>query len=78
MEKEMKISKKAEQELREFSRSDALRKDMETIASKRHNPFIREGKVDVDAYIEFVTQYNEFINHTPKPFSRIIDKDMKL
>jgi hypothetical protein len=78
MEKEMKISKKAEEELRKYSRSDALRKDMETIASKRHNPFVKEGKVDVDAYIEFVTQYNEFINHTPKPFSRIIDKDMKL
>ena len=74
----MKISKKAEEELRKFSRSDALRKDMETIALKRHNPFIKGGKVDVGAYLEFVTQYNEFINHTPKPFSRIIDKDMKL
>jgi len=74
----MKISKKAEEELRKFSRSDTLRKDIEIIAQQRHNPFIREGKVDVDAYIEFVTQYNEFINHTPKPFSRIIDKDMKL
>jgi len=74
----MKISKKAEEELRKFSRSDTLRKDIEIIAQQRHNPFIREGKVDVDAYIEFVTQYNEFINHTSKPFSRIIDKDMKL
>jgi len=74
----MKISKKAEEELRKFSCSEALRKDMETIASNRHNPFVKEGRVDVDAYIEFVTQYNEFINHTPKPFARIIDKDMKL
>jgi len=74
----MTIPKKVVEELIKLARSDALRKDMETIASNRHNPFVKEGKVDVDAYIEFVTQYNEFINHTPKPFSRIIDKDMKL
>ena len=74
----MTIPKKVVEELIKLARSDALRKDMETIALKRHNPFVKEGKVDVDAYIEFVTQYNEFINHTPKPFSRIIDKDMKL
>jgi len=27
---------------------------------------------------EFVTQYNEFINHEPKPFKPMIDKVMKL
>ena len=74
----MTIPKKVVEELIKLARSDALRKDMETIALKRHNPFVKEGRVDADAYIEFVTQYNEFINHTPKPFSRIIDKDMKL
>ncbi len=74
----MSISRRAEKELRELSRSDFLRKDMETVASERHNPFIKEGRADVDAYIEFVTAYNEFINHKPKPFKPIIDTDMRL
>ncbi len=74
----MKISKEAEQEILELSRSNSVRTDMETIASQRHNPFIKDGKVDIDAYIEFVVQYNEFINHQPKPFKKIIDRVMKL
>jgi hypothetical protein len=78
MAKEMKISKESQEELIKLSRSEALRKDMETITLSRHNPFIKEGKVDADAFIEFVTQYNEFINHAPKPFAQIVDKYMKL
>ncbi len=71
----------SEDEKREFLRlakSSSLRRDMRHLSSNRHNPFIKDGKVDVDAYIEFVTQYNEFINHEPKPFKPIIDKVMKL
>ena len=36
------------------------------------------GRVDMDRLIEFVTQFNEFINHQPKPFSRMIGREMKL
>lgn len=74
----MKISKRAEKELIELSRSDSLRKDMEAVRSNRHNPFLKDGKVNIDAYIEFVTQFNEFINHEPKPFRKMIDRVMKL
>jgi hypothetical protein len=72
------LSEKAKKELRELAESDAFRKDMEFIRSHRHNPFVKDGKVDVDAYLEFVEQYNEFINHEPKPFKPMVDKDMKL
>lgn len=72
------ISEKAKQELLKLSGSDSFRKDMQIIRANRHNPFFRDGKVDADAYIEFLNQFNEFINHTPKPFRRMIDKDMKL
>jgi hypothetical protein len=72
------ISKKAENELREMAGSLALRRDMETVAKTRHNPFIKDGIVDVDAYLLFVGEYNAFINHEPKPFARMIDKDMRL
>ena len=74
----MKLSQAAQEELRELARSEALKKDMAAVAASRHNPFVREGVVDVDAYIEFVTAYNEFINHEPKPFAPMICKDMRL
>ncbi len=41
-------------------------------------PSERDGKVDADAHIEFLNQFNEFINHEPKPFRKIIDRVMKL
>lgn len=74
----MSISDKASKELLELSKSDSLRKDMQTLASQKHDPFLKNSKVDVDAYIEFLSEYNEFINHEPKPFRPIIDKIMKL
>jgi len=74
----MKISKSSAKEFKKLSKSSSLRTDMEIVASQRHNPFIKNGKVDVDAYIEFVTQYNEFINHKPKPFKPMIDRVIKL
>jgi len=78
-------SDKAEKELIDVSKSDSLKKesdslkkDMEFVASNRHNPFLRNGTVDVDAYVEFVTEYNEFINHRPKPFVPMAGLVMKL
>ena len=47
-------------------------------AGPKYNPFIRDGKTDVDAYIDFVRQFNEFINHQPKQFRQIIDRSMIL
>ncbi|MBI4681266.1 MAG: hypothetical protein HY753_08730 [Nitrospirae bacterium] len=73
-----RISEEAAKELFELAKSESFRKDMKTIASKRQNPFVKDGKVDFDAYIEFVQQFNEFINHEPKPFKAMLDKDMKL
>ncbi len=74
----MNVSDKSQEELLKHSQSVAFKKDMNTVAGRKHNPFIKNGRVDADAYIEFVTQYNEFINHQPKPFRRMIDIEMKL
>lgn len=74
----MTFSPEAEREFRELAESASFRKDMETVRANRHNPFVKDGKVDIDAYLEFVEQFNEFINHEPKPFRRMIDKDMRL
>ena len=74
----MSISIKSQQELLELSQSHTLKKDMEIIYSKRHNSFIKNGRCDLDAYLEFVAQYNEFINHEQKPFKEMLDRDMRL
>lgn len=74
----MILSKTAEEELRERAHSSCFKYDMTRLAESRHNPFIKESKVDVDAYISFVSEFNEFINHQRKPFAQIIDKDMRL
>ena len=58
--------------------TQSLNYDMQWIASHRHNPFVKDTGIDVDAYIEFVSQYNEFINHEPKKFKAIIDREMIL
>jgi hypothetical protein len=68
----------ARKEIRELARSEALENDLAAVAASRHNPFVREGVADADAYIEFVTAFNEFINHEPKPFAAMIDRDMRL
>ena len=74
----MKLSQKAEKELIEFARSEDFKRDTEMLCLRNKSPFIKDGRVDVDAYIEFVTQFNEFINHESKPFKPIIDRDMRL
>ncbi|MDA8241184.1 MAG: hypothetical protein M0Z67_12540 [Nitrospiraceae bacterium] len=74
----MGLSPEAAKELLMLAGSRALQKDMETISSQRHNPFIKGGEADADAYIEFVAAFNEFINHEPKPFRKMIDREMKL
>lgn len=74
----MKLSIEAEKELVELAKSESFKKDMEILDRRHRSPFIIEGRVDVDSYIEFVTQFNEFINHEPKPFKPMIERDMKL
>jgi hypothetical protein len=74
----MKLSENAKKELFELSQSLSFKKDMDRITTTRYNPFFSDGKVNADAYIEFVNQFNEFINHSPKPFKPMIEKEMKL
>ena len=61
-----------------MARSESFRNDMEAVRLGRLHAFVKDSVVDVDAYIAFVTEFNEFIGHKPKPFRQIIDKDMRL
>ncbi len=44
----------------------------------RHNPFIVDGVVDCGRVTEFLTEYNEFLNHPVKPRREFIERNMKL
>lgn len=72
------LTEKEKQEWREWAQSDTLREDMRYMEKNRHNPFIVNGRVDLDKYIRFLTEFNAFANHAQRPFHRIIDKDMRL
>lgn len=69
---------KGDIELYEMSKSETLRLDMRRVAAGRHNPFIKDGQTDIDACLTFLMEYNEFINHEPKPFRKIKDTVMLL
>ncbi len=72
------LNEKEKKEWLTLSTSMSLKKDMRNLKANRHNPFLKEGKVDVDAVMEFLTSTNEFFNHCQKPFKPMIEKVMKL
>lgn len=72
------LSKQEKEEMLRLAASSSLREDMEYLTAHRHNPVIVDGKISIDRLLDFLTQFNEFINHEPKPFKPIIDKDMRL
>lgn len=74
----MAISEREKEELLRLAELPSLKEDMRHLSAHRHNPVIVDGRVDIDRWIAFLTEYNEFINHRPKPFKPIIDKVMKL
>ena len=73
-----KLSKKEKEELRQVAASALLRKDMQHLSANRFNPFMEGQTINMDRLLIFLTEYNEFINHSRKPFKPIIDRIMKL
>ena len=72
------LSQQDKRELLEMSRSRRLREDFRKISENRYNPFLINGVVDLNRFVSFITDYNEFINHARRPFRKIIAKDMRL
>jgi hypothetical protein len=72
------LTEEERRELKELAASLALREDLQTLARRRARHFVRNGQVDVDLAVAFLTEINEMINHQPKPFKAIIDGDMRL
>jgi hypothetical protein len=72
------LDAKEKRELLRLAGSSSLREDMGHLSAHRHNPLIVDGAVSMDRLLAFLTQFNEFINHRPKPFTPIVDRVMKL
>lgn len=72
------FSEEEKAELLMAAQSETLRRDMRIIAQNRHNPFMLNGKIDLDRVVTFLTEFNDFLGHPIKPFRKIIDKKMLL
>jgi len=48
------------------------------MAAIRHNPFLVNGAVDLDKFIDFLNDSNDFMGHARLPFRKMIDKKMLL
>lgn len=72
------FSEEEKAELLMAAQSETLRRDMRIIAQNRHNPFMLNGKIDLDRVVTFLTELNGFLGHPVKPFRKIIDKKMLL
>jgi hypothetical protein len=72
------FSESAKKEFVDAAKSDRLRQEFDSI---RKNRVIMTGDDitnSVESYIDFVTQYNRFINHRPKQVVKITGKNWKL
>ena len=72
------LSVAEKKELLDKAASVELRDDMRLLRQTRHKLLREDGQVDIDKWIEFLTEYNEFINHEPKPFAPMLERDMKM
>ena len=74
----MVLSEQEKRELRDLARSPQMKEDLRKIAENRYDPFLVDGEVDMDRIVAFLTEYNSFIDHAPKPFRKIMDGNMRL
>lgn len=72
------LSSEQKEELLVTARSSKLKKDLEQVSKKRYNPFVINGQIDIDRYLTFLNEYNLFVDHRPRPFRKIIAKDIRL
>lgn len=72
-----RLTEEEKEELKKIANSSNLRNDLKKISENRYNPFMIDGKIDLNRLLTFLTEYNYFINHTPKPFCKILDRKNK-
>ena len=73
----MSLPPEVAEELLRLGESEALRRDLAALrAARAARP--TEGDRAAEGAVEFLLQYNAFVNHAPKPFRPIPDGDMRL
>lgn len=72
------LSEEMKRELLQSAASESLGQDLRHLRVNRHNPLIRDGRVEINRVLEFLSSFNEMTNHQPKPFKKINDRNMKL
>lgn len=65
-------------ELKRLAKDASLTSDLRHLMRHRYNPLLIDKQVCISRLFDFLNDFNEFINHRPKPFKPIIDKDMRL
>jgi len=56
----------------------SINEDFLVMKRNRNNPFVKNGKVDLDIYLQFLNEVNEFMGHPVKKFVPITGKNFKL
>ena len=69
------LNNEQKKKLLALARSSKLRQDLRQVSKNRHNPFTVNGDINMDCLLTFLNEYNYFINHTPGPFRKIIDRN---
>jgi hypothetical protein len=57
--------------------TDTINEDMEQIAKNKRAPFMKDGKYDAVAWLDFATQFNAYMGHARRPFTPITGKNFK-
>ncbi len=74
-----KLTDKEKDEFKRLAASRSLKSDLEHIRKNRRHPLKdRNGLIDPDRYIQFASEYNEFINHEPRKFRPFREGNMKM
>ena len=73
----MSLPPEVAKELRRLGASAALRQEFETLREARAERAADPTRA-AERCVDFLTQYNAFVNHAPKPFRPIADADMRL
>jgi len=74
----MRISQEDRDELLALAGSRKMREETARVSASRMNPFQVGSEVSGDQVLEFLTRYNEFLNHPIKPLRPFIERTMKL
>ncbi len=74
----MGFTEQEKAELLAFASSPSMKADSRRLREERINPFVRDGVVDCDRVLEFLTEFNEFLGHPVNEHWSFVEKNMKL